>query len=111
MPKFDDEFERPHLTLELFDETMLALACVHAPMVVIWVMKEYGVDESWHVIFFILYTQGPMWPLALSKDGEVEHGEPTMGKSRVDNLEIGSNSNADLDSPSAHKLQPDPMTL
>ncbi|GER36181.1 GLU-ADT subunit B [Striga asiatica] len=33
------EFERPHLTLELFDETMLAL--------------------TW-----------PMWPLALSKDGE-----------------------------------------
>ncbi|GER25087.1 F-box and associated interaction domains-containing protein [Striga asiatica] len=70
LPKLDHDIERPHLTLELFDGTMLALACVYASEVVIWVMREYGVAESWQVIFSMPNTQGPMWPLALSKDGE-----------------------------------------
>ncbi|CAA0829134.1 Unknown protein [Striga hermonthica] len=70
LPTFDYDIERPHLTLELFDGTMLALACVYASKVVIWVMREYRVAESWQVIFSMPNTQGPMWPLALSKDGE-----------------------------------------
>ncbi|GER33013.1 F-box family protein [Striga asiatica] len=68
MPKADEK-GLVHLKLDLFDGRLLALFCTYASDVVVWVMEEYGVKESWvPLITTRIEKDGFIWPIAYTKN-------------------------------------------